>query len=356
MSLVNLAGAIHIDVTHQAGKISAIGIRSSRPQQIGKMLIGRSAGEVAAVLPALFSLCSDAHRVASIRAFELAQVASADHQTEALRTLLVDIEAARERLLRVISLTGVGISPAEVMRWQQTARQHVWHAIEHGKALTSEQKEQIFNDYTDLVIPLSLEIKSCQCPWESSGVVGKFIATTVKQFAEVTLGDAPHPLLQLDDELLNSLLINDNFTLAPEIAHQCREAGVWPQMCNSSSVAALQAQGVHPLVLRVMALLHAAIDWPTHNNQIGHQFVEGAAIGLAHASRGLLLHHLVQDEGQVVQYRVVSPTEWNFHPHGVVSQLLSGVVVAADKVQALVELVVACVDPCVHSEIEINYA
>jgi len=49
----------------------------------------------------------------------------------------------------------------------------------------------------------------------------------------------------------------------------------------------------------------------------------GQAIAWCEMARGLLLHWVQLDsEGQVADYRVVAPTEWNFHPEGALAQAL----------------------------------
>jgi Ni,Fe-hydrogenase I large subunit len=51
----------------------------------------------------------------------------------------------------------------------------------------------------------------------------------------------------------------------------------------------------------------------------GHQ-----AIAWCEMARGLLLHWLKLDgQGHVLDYKVLAPTEWNFHPHGGLSKAIS---------------------------------
>ncbi len=50
----------------------------------------------------------------------------------------------------------------------------------------------------------------------------------------------------------------------------------------------------------------------------------GSGIGLAETARGLLLHRVQVERGLVTDYRIVAPTEWNFHPGGPLAQGLNG--------------------------------
>ncbi len=81
------------------------------------------------------------------------------------------------------------------------------------------------------------------------------------------------------------------------------------------------------------------------------QSAVGNGIGLAQvqAARGLLIHRLELRQGRVYDYRIVAPTEWNFHPEGVVAsglkQLRAG---SPNELQRQAELFINAVDPCVQ--------
>ncbi len=72
---------------------------------------------------------------------------------------------------------------------------------------------------------------------------------------------------------------------------------------------------------------------------------EGQALGWCEMARGLLLHWVQLDpQGKVQDYRVVAPTEWNFHPEGALAQALTAL--TATDTQAAQSLA-AAFDPCV---------
>jgi Ni,Fe-hydrogenase I large subunit len=67
-------------------------------------------------------------------------------------------------------------------------------------------------------------------------------------------------------------------------------------------------------------------------------------------ARGLLLHWVQLDHrGAVSGYRLVAPTEWNFHPQGALAQALRAL-----QPQDLdsARLLAAAFDPCVQCSIE----
>lgn len=78
----------------------------------------------------------------------------------------------------------------------------------------------------------------------------------------------------------------------------------------------------------------------------------GIGRALAETARGLLMHEVVLDGDVVTDYLIVAPTEWNFHPQGVLHDRLLGAD-ARDQAalrQQIVRLVTT-LDPCVPWEL-----
>ncbi len=71
----------------------------------------------------------------------------------------------------------------------------------------------------------------------------------------------------------------------------------------------------------------------------------------------MLLHRARLDGQRVVEYQIVAPTEWNFHPAGA---LVSGLtdLEADDETQiiGLARLAAHALDPCVAFRIEADHA
>lgn len=68
---------------------------------------------------------------------------------------------------------------------------------------------------------------------------------------------------------------------------------------------------------------------------------DGEGIAWTETSRGLLVHWVRLEGGKVSRFRVISPTDWNFHPQGPVARALSRVGEADARCLA------AAFDPCV---------
>jgi Ni,Fe-hydrogenase I large subunit len=74
-------------------------------------------------------------------------------------------------------------------------------------------------------------------------------------------------------------------------------------------------------------------------------------------ARGLLLHRVRIADGRVTDYRIVAPTEWNFHPDGALARGLVGATAgSAVALKRQARLAVQALDPCVAFQVEIAHA
>jgi hypothetical protein len=106
--------------------------------------------------------------------------------------------------------------------------------------------------------------------------------------------------------------------------------------------------------LRELALLlagrgHAALGAVTLADGSGLAWVENA--------RGLLVHRLRLVQGRTAHYRIVAPTEWNFHPAGALPAALCDTPAHdLDALQRRTRLLVDSLDPCVECRVEFEDA
>jgi Ni,Fe-hydrogenase I large subunit len=110
--------------------------------------------------------------------------------------------------------------------------------------------------------------------------------------------------------------------------------------------------------LRELALLLSDQADPPGSPSLGSLSL-GAGRGLAwvESARGLLLHRVRLESGRVSEYRIVAPTDWNFHPRGALAAALEGACVPdRDSALALATRVVHGLDPCVPCHVEVDDA
>jgi uptake hydrogenase large subunit len=78
----------------------------------------------------------------------------------------------------------------------------------------------------------------------------------------------------------------------------------------------------------------------------------GTGIGVAEAARGRLIHAVEISGGLVRNYRILAPTEWNFHPKGAAAKGLARIALAEPaRRELLARLFIAATDPCVAYEL-----
>jgi Ni,Fe-hydrogenase I large subunit len=112
-----------------------------------------------------------------------------------------------------------------------------------------------------------------------------------------------------------------------------------------SAWSRLQARWVELLELAQVSVEPQAILLQSGSLPLG----DGQAIAWCEMARGLLLHWVQLDElHRVLDYRVLAPTEWNFHPHGALARALTQLSPAdADAAWCLA----SAYDPCVQCSV-----
>lgn len=133
------------------------------------------------------------------------------------------------------------------------------------------------------------------------------------------------------------------------------------------ATAVLAAGGDRRLVRLVARLLELTdtVQWlASGDGETGPQRWFGCAATADHAgygwvetARGLLVHHVVLGREYIAAYRVLAPTEWNFHPDGSLVRELSTIEARDEtELQTQAELPVVALDPFVAFEVHVNHA
>lgn len=81
----------------------------------------------------------------------------------------------------------------------------------------------------------------------------------------------------------------------------------------------------------------------------------GTGLAQVQAARGLLVHRLTLELGRLTDYRILAPTEWNFHPQGAAALGLATLPATNDAtLHRLAGLFITALDPCVAYDISIS--
>lgn len=148
------------------------------------------------------------------------------------------------------------------------------------------------------------------------------------------------------------------FCLHPHWHGQAMETGVWPRQHGHPLICAwLRISGndaAARMLGRLVELAQAATG--TLQEPVLRAWTLDAGTGLAavETARGPLLHRVQLRDGRVEDYRVLAPTEWNFHAQGVLA--LVAACVERHAAGAAVRAWTLALDPCETCSVEVHDA
>ena len=392
-----LAGRISVDLQVADGGVTHVEVRSSRPHLAARLLRGQPAERAAHAVPRLYSLCAGAHAVAAQRAHQAAMGAEPEASQVALWTGRIEAETARETLWRALidwpkalgempdpvalaalrSAQAASSSNDYLMLLRQIVERHVlgmqadrWVAQESAAALRAWMASAV-TPSARFFASLGREVVP---PADSRHTDSRAVASG----SRVTRGaldasGAVALLPSLADERVAAsigaaLSSEPSFALRPLWQGAPAETGALARMHSDSRIAALRAaEGASPRLrwaARLIELAHIAagmVSSPPRHGALALPDHAGQRCGLgwAETARGVLVHVVSVDrrsaDARIVDYRVLAPTEWNFHPRGVLATTLIGE--RADAPEALRERaqrLIDALDPCVACTLHVR--
>jgi uncharacterized protein (DUF2237 family) len=327
---------------------------------LSRLLKGQHFAATQARLGHVFTLCAHAHQRTCALAFAAATESASATGSASVNLVkppplaLLRWETARDHL-RTIALEwpqrlGEPSLQAEAMNWLRTcpvplagARQPSASEVCTSLAALHEWLAQ------DAGFPAQ-----CLAHWRAQG---KDLAVPLRPL-DVLNADATTQEQQL--RLLGqAIATSPDFTHNPQWQGACAETGPWTRLRHRrqptagqpvSAWARLEARWLELLDL---AAAPALADDATHDPLLSSGALElgdGQAVAWCEMARGLLLHWLQRDDhGAVAQYRVIAPTEWNFHPQGALALALAAC--APQDIKAA-QTLAAAFDPCVECSVQ----
>jgi len=387
----SVEGRIRIHLQPDKPPGQRVRLQSSRPLHAARLMVGKTPEQALAMIPMLFSVCGNAQATVAIEAMQPAT----DPRLSAARELLVQVETAREHLMRIF-LDWPKLLPLthkhERLAWLGQMQSEFRHALfDHGNAFRFDSRlqpataqvhelidrleqrlsQQVFgcapeywlqiHDFTTLEAwaerhttpaPESIRI-ICERNWLSQGGVG---FQPLPAFEPDTLT----PRFHADDA--------DNFIAEPEWQGKQHETTPLARQHHAPLIQSLLSGFGCTLITRWCARLVELAHAPTQMRrtlQAIHDLPAQAAAKTVHddvtrtagieAARGRLIHHVRIAQGRIQQYRILAPTEWNFHPRGLVSQALANITARdPDELSALAHTLINTIDPCVGYELRLH--
>ena len=360
---MNLEGELVVRVGWNGARVTAVDVASSRPHVAGRLLAGRPVAEAVDMVPRLFSLCGRSQGVAAALACEAAagRLPAATGLRE--REAVVRSEVAQEVLRRML------------LDWPRLAG-----VAPDAGALADARRALAPGASDDLCASVQARVLGAGAPWtalDDANAGERWLAagaTPVAALIARLAGERPGlaasevALLPADGAAVAravaaALAADDGFERAPVWQGAPAETGALARMRSHPWVAAAVARGGRSALARLVARVVELValvrpDAPSRPTVAGAVTVApGAGLGWVETARGLLVHATEIAAGVVRRYRIVAPTEWNFHPRGALVRGLEGLAAGGEaELERLVRLAIESLDPCVAHRVELSRA
>ncbi|MCP3670571.1 MAG: hypothetical protein GY814_09080 [Gammaproteobacteria bacterium] len=382
---MGIEGSLAINLEVASCRVLRVQIGSSRPVHAARIFCGKDIQEVLQTLPVVFSICGTAQACAAVRACEQALGMRPSPQIEDQRACLVRMENLREQLWRIL-LEWPGFLEEEPDRQSMMltmALQRDYRAELTGGRnpflLPGDGHVLESVDVQDLVTQLSglLEVVVFGMPpqrwldisdieefatWVGSGqtpaarTLGLVMAQDWRELGRCHMEDLP----ALESEQLHRLLQDDAFVAQPQWLGSCRETTSCTRV-ESQLLQQLRDRYGNGLLVRMVARLTEIaqlslnlLPAPGETGPVELAGVQNPGIGQVAAARGQLVHRVELQEGVVSNYQILAPTEWNFHPCGLVATGLATLKGDESQITKQARLLIDAIDPCVGYELIIS--
>ena len=378
------AGQIRIDLSHRSGHVRDVRISSTRSQAATQVLIGKSPEQLLSSVPLLFSLCGNAQAYAALLACRSALDLIDEPDLDAARETLVKLETVREHAWRILLdwpiLIGNTPDKAPLAALLKFEAQFKQRLFPDGDAFKLDRR--LNADISELH-PLITELTALLDSAMFAGRFGEFQSLSdekqLRAWLSRSAGPAagllnelyrrdwlslgrcntlPLPIFDLSD-LHQTLLQQDltEFSRVPVWRGQSRDTTPFSRHTAHPLLSDIVSRYGNGLMARFLAMLLevakllGSLASPSAYLADNASF-DGVGLATVQAARGLLIHRLVLRQGRVYDYRIVAPTEWNFHPEGVVaSSLLALRAGNGECLRKQANWLIQAVDPCVQYEL-----
>jgi Ni,Fe-hydrogenase I large subunit len=163
------------------------------------------------------------------------------------------------------------------------------------------------------------------------------------------------PLPNLSDAQLDQEMKDSGFIERPRWHGRCCETTSLTRV-QSPLLDDLKLRFSNGLLVRLVARLHEVVALtrrmvPNPDGTYARPGWEAArpaiGIGQVAAARGQLVHRVELVGERVSNYRILAPTEWNFHPDGVLARALAALRGGVEQIEVQARLLINAIDPCV---------
>lgn len=392
-----IEGRILIDLFLESNRVDRAGIASSRPVLAGGVFVGRARDEVLRDLPLVFNVCRLAQSCAGAGALERAMLVTIGPLRKRVRKLLVNTETIKEHLWRIFLDW-----PAFLYESKQTTQMRAVQAFAHvfaqqlawqgnpfdcGQALKTAGAAALSQPLDELrslaekevyAMPLDAWYRIDNEPalqqWlrQADTVAARMLREiydndwcnsgrcdidALPALAETEL-DERLAAVDATEFIARPTWNGRNYETTPYTRQQRHPMLVMLHRYGNGLLSRMIARLLElALCIESMAECIRTMQPETEQAQElpAVQLQTGTGVARAEAARGCLIHRVELEQGLVRQYQILAPTEWNFHPAGVLARGLTGLTrPAKDSLERLAGLIINSIDPCVGYELRIH--
>jgi len=365
---MNTEGSLSLMLHWDRAAIDAVRVHSRRPVYASRMLEGRPVAEAVAMVPRLFSVCRRSQHAAARIACAYALQGAPESALVRHAELQVLAECALESLWRLFldwpPLAGAAPRAKELAAIRSALDRHVealqWRAF--ADALERFLESSVYGE------PLAAWESGTLRAWLTARATPttQVVASLLEE--ETRTPRAPSlPWLDanaLRADIAPSLAACEEFPAAPVWHSQPAETGACVRAASHPKVRYAHDAASARLVARLVELsgIPARIRAVEREDLApawvrGAQTARGRGLAAIETSRGTLIHDVTISGDSVQRWRIVAPTEWNFHPRGAYVQGLVGAAAAsAEAARKAGERFASLLDPCVAAEVQVAHA
>ncbi len=369
----------------------AVTIASSRPISIPRQFSGCSPDKIVQTVSLLFAACGAAQTSASAEAFEDALSIEPPASSKRVRAALILAETAREHAVRILMDWPHFLEPPEapdaaMLRDVLHASRKLACALDEtgaamrigGGAAPAEEAEAAI---ADLKVVLEQAIFRMDLDeWGAQSDLSAWAQTAastpqrlVRQLVEADLLQAGaaevSPLPPIENGAIAGRLFaedSEEFIAKPQWEGLPRETSALSRSLGHPLVEGMRTKAGYGSGARLAACLVELSQIPARINALSdapdlcdgkRSRSAGRGVAQVEAARGRLVHAVEMEGGRVARYRILAPTEWNFHPAGAVAQGLRRIAAGGGEREAcawLARLFVIFADPCVGAEVRVH--
>lgn len=390
--LMSIEGGVVIQLsTHNYG-VEEVVIASQRPVLAQKLLEGKGASEVPSLVAMVYRLCGRAQTFASAMALEQAIGNAASEEAMEVRLQLVRMEVIREHLWRILldwpklmNMPSKGNLMKQVLAFDKDwasaldGKNNIFQlgstcsAVEKSKASKVAMlcgtflKEHVFSMSPQTFYAChDVDQLLLWAQYTQTGAA-RFIHALIQQ-EMADIGQASVNVLpELDEAWLIQKLGGadaEKFVSRPSMDETTYETTPLSRQFEHPLIQAVVNKFGHGLLARFIAVLlevaETFVDLVGSLFQAKNPLVQSPqrrdGLGSVEAARGRLIHHVELEDDEVKTYHIIAPTEWNFHPNGVLKSALRQLKGDIQSIEKQAGLLIHAMDPCVQFTLDVQDA